>query len=319
MSDWADLVTTALLGTGRRPLPPTLPPPWGMHPDPDLQPDPDTARDPDHGTAHGAAASDPAVRLLDLACRHRAVVRAAPAPARAPGLGGRAPAPPADRTAPPERASELLGELLVRPTPELVNAWLTCAGAAGHGVPAAYWTRLARLAAHSTAYDRVALGHAFGARGRWFLEQNPDWRRLASDGAPRPETAPGAGPAARPAPPSPETVRGRPTAIFEHPDPWPGDVVAAAYAVLGSATLGRRAREYAGRVGGRLPLSLYRTVAAAAEYYLVAPDATPAQRRMIKESFVIVEQAAFVRVQIERSFADDLAAAEFRRVEIPRV
>jgi hypothetical protein len=209
-----------------------------------------------------------------------------------------------------------LVDLLLRPSPDLVNLWLERADAAGVGVPAASWTRLARLAAHASAYDRPLLGRVLGARGRWFLEQNPEWRRLAADCAGERRRT-GSGPA--PAPPSPETIRGKPLALFDHPDPWPDEVVAAAFAVVGSGGLGRRAREYAGRVGGRLPTRLYPTVARAAEYYLLAPEATPAQRRLVRESFVIVEQAAFARVRIERAFGADAAGQAFRRIEIPGV
>ena len=58
MTDWRDVVTTALLGTGRRPLPAGLPESWAI---------------PSEET-------DPAVRLLDLAARHRAIRRVANQP-----------------------------------------------------------------------------------------------------------------------------------------------------------------------------------------------------------------------------------------------
>ena len=174
MDDWPDLVTTALLGTGRRPLPANLPTSWGS--------DPPVA----------TAVADPAVRLLDLAARHRAAVRAGPSRTADPAAPDptapdptasdpTAAAPPADRSPCPAAAEQLLGDLLVRPNPELINVWLGCADRAGVGVPASSWTRLARLAAHSTGYDRQRLGRALGARGRWFLRQNPEWRRLAAD------------------------------------------------------------------------------------------------------------------------------------------
>ncbi len=308
MNDWSDLLTTALLGTGRRPLPGWLPEGWGT------------------GVPVDAGPVDPAVRVLDLAARHRAVRRASPASFAGPAAGAQTPAPPADRTQPPDAAVEILGDLLVRPNPDLINAWLARADIAGCAVPAVFWTRLARLAAHATAYDRRRLGRALGARGRWFLDQNPDWRRLAADCAPRdvdsPEPVDGDSPrrsATPAAPPSPETVRAKPMTIFNHPDPWPDDVVAAGFAVVGSAALGRKGREFGGRFGGRLPVERYRSIAAAAEYYLLAPEATPAQRRLIKESFVIMEQAAFARVQIERAFAPVPAAAGLSRVEVPDV
>lgn len=305
MNDWPDVVTTALLGTSRRPLPTALPPTW-------------SGISTDGADGADGADRDPAVAVLALAARHRAAVRAGPVAPVGPAADAQPTAPAEDRASPPPAAVEILGDLLVRPTPDLINFWLTEAEESGCGIPSALWTRMARLAAHSTAYDRPVLGRVLGARGRWFLGLNPEWRRLAADCSPaEPGTVRGSAEAQRVAVSS-ETVRGRPMMIFNHPDPWPDEIVAAAFSVVGTLALGRKARDFAGRVGARLPMARYPSIAAAAEYYLSAPDATPAQRRMIKESFVIMEQTAFARVQIERSFSP-AAAAQTRRVEIPRV
>ena len=84
-----------------------------------------------------------------------------------------------------------------------------------------------------------------------------------------------------------EMVRARPSVIFDHPDPWPTDVVAAAYAVLGCGAAGRTAREYAAGVGARLPVELYAGIGSAAEYYLQAPEAYADSPSPDPESFVI--------------------------------
>lgn len=304
MSGWPELVTTALLGTGRRPLPTGLPSSWGTK----AQAKPDR---PDR---------DPAVRLLELAARHRAVSRVSSTPGALPRAKAAEPIPLLDRRPPPAEAADVLAQLIVRPTPALINLWLACAATAGCGVPAPYWTRLARVAAHSTAYDRALLGRVLGERGRWFLRQNPDWRRLAADAAadvahdPRPSDPGGDRQTTA------ETVRARPYAIFDHPDPWPTDVVAAAYAVLGRGAVGRTTREYAAGVGARLPVELYAGLGSAAQYYLQAPEASPVLRRQIRASFVILEEAAFVRVRIEEAFRDpERGSTRLRRVEIPNV
>ncbi len=304
MTGWPELVTTALLGTGRRPVPSGISEIWA--------------------TSIPAEQADPAVRLLDLAARHRAASRVASRPAESPAeCGPAAPAaPPSDRLSPPPAASDVLGSLVVRPTPALINFWFGCAEATGCGVPAPYWTRLARLAAHSTAYDRPLLGQVLGERGRWFLRQNPDWRRLAADADPARRQAQGVSGQAQGATvrPTAEMVRARPKSIFDHPDPWPTDVVAAAYAVLGSGTLGRHARDYAAGVGARLPVEVYANLGAAAEYYLQAPEARPALRRAIRECFVIMEKSAYTRARIEHAFrASGDASVNLRRVEIPSV
>ena len=297
---WSELVTTALLGTGRRPVPNAMPAAWAP---------------PEDGH------TDPAVRVLDLAARHRALARSAAPMATVdfPADADR-PVPADDRPPPPPEASVVLSQLLVQPSPGLINFWLACAADQGCGVPARHWTRLARLAAHSTAYDRTRLGRVLGGRGRWFLEQNPDWRRLAADCVAGSERV-GDPPALRPAQgASLEAVRARPAAIFDEPDPWPAELVAVAYAVIGSGASGRKARDFAARVGARLPIELYTTLGPAAEYYLQAPEATPARRRQIREAFVIMEWTAARRVEVARAFSVSSAAlVALRRLEIPGV
>ena len=70
----------------------------------------------------------------------------------------------------------VLSHLLSQPTPGLVNFWLACAADQGCGVPARRWTRLARLAAHSTAYDRPAWAACSARAG------DGSWRRIRTGG-----------------------------------------------------------------------------------------------------------------------------------------
>jgi hypothetical protein len=153
MADWTDVVTTALLGTDRRPVPSPLPTAWGA------------TRSP----------SDPATATLHLAAQHRAWSRAGSRqrtvepPAVGPPLGDLAPA----------AAQELLGRLLDAAHPVLVNAWLAACVRRGQVISPDYWQLLAVLTSEANPYDRSLLGHALGLRGRWFLTQNPRWTRLA--------------------------------------------------------------------------------------------------------------------------------------------
>jgi hypothetical protein len=152
---WPDLVTTALLGTDRRPVPNDLPGTWaGVVP-----------RD------------DPATRVLDLAAQYRAwsragtLLQAADPPPSAPATVG---------TSAPAAAQELLGRLLEVSGPSLINRWLAACVHRGLLVSAEYWQPLAVLAAGSAGYDRRLLGLALGDRGIWFVHQNPSWERLAA-------------------------------------------------------------------------------------------------------------------------------------------
>jgi hypothetical protein len=152
---WADLVTTGLLGTDRRPVPNDLPDTWaGLIPRDDL-----------------------AKRVLDLAAQYRAWSRAGtllqatdPPPS----------APAADGTNAPDAAQELLGRLLEVSGPSLINHWLSACVGRCLLVSAEYWQPLAVLAAGSVGYDRRLLGMALGDRGIWFVHQNPSWERLAA-------------------------------------------------------------------------------------------------------------------------------------------
>ncbi|MDN5762553.1 MAG: hypothetical protein L0H41_09585, partial [Microlunatus sp.] len=215
----------------------------------------------------------------------------------------------------PDRADQLLGALLRIPDPALVSTWLAVCSEHGRSVAAVRWTKLARLAARSTAYDRPMLGAALGARGRWFLGQNPEWRRLAADveaATSTRVTRAGDQPAL-----TVDDVLAEPERLLDQPQPWRAELVAAAYAVLGGAGRAVPAPSFASRLGVALPAALYPSIAAAGEYYLLAPDASPARRRAVRERFVALECAAYAGAQIERSFSDH--ARDVVRVEVPHV
>jgi hypothetical protein len=278
-AEWAELVTTALLGTDRRRL----------------------------------EAEDPPRTLLQQAARHRVLDLLV-----APPLLDRAapdPAPPQDRPEAPAPADRLLTDLLRTPDPTLVSCWLQACASHQRVAAAIHWTRLARLAARTTAYDRGSLGAALGPRGRWFLHQNPDWRRLARDAERPPE-------AIQPPAPSPvpsltaDDVLADPERLLDHPQPWRPELVSAAYAVLGGEGQ-TPPRTFASRLGVALPTSLYPSIARAGEYYLLAPDASPARRRAVRDRFVAVELAAYARAAIEHAFTD--TGIGFIRAEIPHV
>lgn len=281
-AQWADLVTTALLGTDRRPL----------------------------------EVVDPPVAVLREAARHRMLDRLArldlleqPPPA---------PAPSHDWPEAPATADRLLAELLRIPDPALISCWLRACAGHGRTVAAVHWTPLARLAARTTAYDRVALGAAIGGRGRWFLRQNPEWRKLAADSEPRPVTAPAVAISA--APLSAEEVLADPELLLGHSQPWGPELVSAAYAVLGGEGPAPPPRSYASRLGVGLPSELYPSIVQAGEYYLLAPDLSPARRRTIRERFVALELAAYARAAIDHAFTHpDTDDSGFTRAEIPHV
>jgi hypothetical protein len=273
---WAEVVTTALLGTDRRPLPTDLLPP----------------------DARGGGVAASAV-LLEHAVRQRTLHRAArplgrcPAPPVAPD-DGLAWAPPA--------AQELLGRLLARAVPELLNAWLAAAAARRVRPAPEHWTDLAALAATRPDLDRGLLASALGAQGVWFVGLNPAWARLAAvlaqpvpPGPARPEASA----------PDEAAVRARPELALDVPAPWPRELTVAALRVLLSGQLGWRASRYGAAIGARL-------AAEDVDLLQQAADAVPegAGRglpglQVLQEAVSAVTAAAADRAAVDEAFAND--------------
>lgn len=262
MTSWGELVTTALLGTARRGVP---------------------------------GDKDPAATLLDLAATHRTAAMAGrrPEPASAPCPPAVPPLPAA-----PAAADLVLTGLLDRPDPILVNLWLAAGAERGYGAAPEHWTRLASLAARSTAYDRSRLLAVLGPAGRWFLEQNAAWRRLTQGSQAVPS-----------APHSPT-----------RPPPTPPDVVASALEIIGGTSLGAarpagERRAYAARLGAEMALAAYPMIAPAAERSLYQRPAPLTERRLARECFVVCEGIAWTRISIRDGF--DPPDAPTPRREIP--
>ncbi|WP_436773348.1 DUF5691 domain-containing protein [Yinghuangia sp. YIM S09857] len=158
---WDDLVSTALVGTGKRPVP-------GVEPGSAL------------GTAvDGIGREDSAERLLDLAALALVHRRAG----RRPGTGAARPAAcaPDPRPAVPERARGRLRVLLGSSTgdrrtaiAELLPEWLAEARERGYRAPESELPALLDTA-RSHSELRADVAALAGPRGRWLARLNPDW------------------------------------------------------------------------------------------------------------------------------------------------
>ncbi|MEU5719531.1 DUF5691 domain-containing protein [Streptomyces sp. NPDC020403] len=172
LASWEELVTSALLGTDRRPP-----------------------------RAAGIPADGPTA-LLDAAAVHTVRRRAALRPAAGRGVPPAAPADPrpplpaaarrrlaqllADRSAPPGGGRRGAAPDLT----ELIPQWLATAGARGFRAPAELLPALLDAARARTDLRPQALAFA-GPRGLWLAGLNPEWRfalRPSSGGARRPDT-----------------------------------------------------------------------------------------------------------------------------------
>jgi hypothetical protein len=284
MSEWEDVVTTGLIGTDRRPVPDALPASWGS------------------GLDH---ASDPAHAVLSIAARHRAASRAGdlllscpPGPSGPPNR-----APLASRA-----AHEILARLLSPPQVELLNLWLVAAVQSGQQASAAYWTSLATVAVRTAELDRNAFAAAIGDRGVWFIEQNPQWARLAKDLRSHPPDE--ASPQHRVAEVevTQDAVRADPELIMHAGTPWSVQLTSTVLEIICSGQLQQRAIRYATAVGVRLPLQHYELVRSALQ--------TPIGLRVVREALLALERTAWLRLEIRSAFTGEPIMVE--RPEIPQ-
>ena len=291
MSAWEDVVTTGLIGTDRRPVPDELPVSWG------------TNRD---------QATDPAHAVLVLAARHRAVTR----------TGALLPTCPPGPVGPPKRgpmasraAHAILDRLLSPQQADLLNLWLHAAAQNGQLASPSYWTPLATVAARSTAVDRTALAQVVGERGVWFVEQNPQWTRLAKglgsqpqDGLPeqgvtRVET-------------SEDAVRADPELIMRAVTPWSEQFSRTVLGIIGSGVLQHRGAPYAVAVGARLPLQHYELLRSAIQQIARRDEPLAAARlRSVREALLTVERTVWLRIEMHSAFSGEPIMVD--RVAIP--
>jgi hypothetical protein len=284
MSEWEDVVTTGLIGTDRRPVPDGLPASWGSGFD---------------------QVSDPAHAVLSFAARHRAASRAGdPLPSCPPGPVG----PPNRAPVAGRAAHEILARLLSPPQVELLSLWLVAAVQSGQQASAAYWTPLAMIAARTAELDRKAFAAAIGDRGMWFVEQNPQWARLARDLRSRaPDEA------------SPrhrvvevevteDAVRADPELIMHAGTPWSKQLTSTLLEIIDSGQLQQRAVRYAAAVGLRLPLQHYELVRSA----LLAPIGLSS----VREALLALERTAWLRLEIRSAFTGEPIMVE--RPEVPQ-
>ncbi|MEV0968147.1 DUF5691 domain-containing protein [Microtetraspora glauca] len=143
---WEDLVSAALVGTDRRPVP-------------------------------GRPSVVPPVDLLEQAAVRVMRVRAGQRPHRGRPLS---PAPPETRPLVTRTASDRLARILAGEQGRLLAEWLEIAAGSGVRVPARLIPKLLDLGARDQSI-RGHLGVLAGARGRWLAGLNPGWSYLQAE------------------------------------------------------------------------------------------------------------------------------------------
>jgi hypothetical protein len=279
---WEDVVATGLIGTDRRAVPHELPPGWGAELDQDI---------------------DPARVVLTLAARHRAANRA----------GGRLPSCPPGPAAPPKQqpaASRAAHEILVRvlspPQAELLSLWLIAAAEYGQCVSPAYWTPLAMVAARTTELDRTTLTRVLGERGVWFVEQNPQWARLAKSLRSDAKDEVGQKSDITEADANEDAVRANPEMIMRVPPPWSNGLTRAVLEIIASGRLQQRAVRYAAAVGARLPLEHYELLGSTAQQSANSDvPLTAAGLRSVREALLALERTLWLRIEMHSAFSGE--------------
>jgi len=293
MPVWEDVVATGLIGTDRRLVPEKLPGGWGIEVDKSI---------------------DPAHTVLTLAARHRAVQRAS---GLLTSCSAGSPAPPDRQPLASRAAHEILARLLSPPQVALLNLWLMAAADRGQRASGAYWTSLVMVAARTTGLDRAALAAALGDRGMWFVQQNPEWARLAKGLRPQPKQQitsepndfPGVGV-------TKEAVRANPELIMSLTPPWPPELTRAVLAVIASGQLQQRAAQYAAAVGARVPLQHYELLRSAVQEIPARElPSTPAALRSVREALLALERTVWIRIEMQFAFSGEPIVVQ--RLEIP--
>ena len=293
MSMWEDVVTTGLIGTDRRPTPSGLPASWGAELD---------------------QVVDPAHAVLTLAARHRAATRAGGFLASCPpGVV----APPEEAPVASRAAHEILARLLTPVEVDLLNLWLIAAVRYGQRASAGYWTPLGIVAARTTELDRRALAQAIGERGIWFVEQNPQWARLASALRLPAQPRDSAEPAVSAAEVTEEALRADPELIMQAATPWSDQLTWTVLEIIGSGRLQQHGIRYAARVGARLPLQHYELLRSAVQRITAQLDSVmPGGLRSAREALLALERTVWLRVEMRTAFTGEPIMVE--RLEIPQ-
>jgi hypothetical protein len=293
MTVWEDVVTTGLIGTDRRPVPDDLQQSWGAELDQTL---------------------DSAHAVLTLAARHRALTRAGnvlESCASGPF------APPDQQPLASRTAHEILVRLLSPPEVDLLNLWLLTAVELGQRAAPEYWTPLAMTAARTPDLDRAALAEVVGNRGVWFIEQNPQWTRLAKGLRSKAHDEVASNGNASGIELTEDAVRADPDLIMRLDIPWTKEVIQTVLAIISSGQLQQRGARYAVSVGVRLPLEHYELLRRRLQEN--APrDAplTPAALRSAREALLALERTVWLRIEMRSAFSGKPIMVE--RLEIPQ-
>jgi len=162
------------------------------------------------------------------------------------------------------------------------------------------------LAARTAELDRAALATAIGDRGVWFLEQNPQWARLAKDVRSREPCQVSAQHDVAAVEMTAEAVRDDPVLIMRAGMTWSALLTSTVLDIICSGQLQQRGVRYAAAVGVRLPLEHYELLRSA----LSAPTGL----RSVREALLCLERTVWLRMEMQSAFTGEPIMVD--RVEV---
>jgi hypothetical protein len=171
------------------------------------------------------------------------------------------------------------------------------------------------VAARTSGLDRSALAKAIGDRGVWFIEQNPQWARLAKvllrardEVARQPEGSD--------YDVTENAVRADPELIMRAPVPWSIELSRTVLEIVGSGRLQNHGVRYAAVIGARLPLEHYELVqSTSAEIATGDQPLTPAGLRSVREALLALERTVWLRLEMRSAFTGEPIIVD--RLEMP--
>jgi hypothetical protein len=153
--------------------------------------------------------------------------------------------------------------------------------------------------------DRAALAQALGERGVWFVEQNPQWTRLAKGLGSQPQDGLSEQGVTR-VEISEDAVRADPELIMRAVTPWSEQFSRTVLGIIGSDVLQHRGARYAVAVGARLPLQHYELMRSAIQQIARRDEPLAAAGlRSVREALLTVERTVWLRIEMHSAFSGE--------------
>ncbi len=149
----------------------------------------------------------------------------------------------------------------------------------------------------------------------WFIEQNPQWARLAKVLL-RARDEVSRQPEGSDYDVTENAVRADPELIMRAPVPWSIELSRTVLEIVGSGRLQNHGVRYAAVVGARLPLEHYELVQSTSGQIATRDQPlTPAGLRSVREALLALERTVWLRLEMRSAFTGEPIIVD--RLEMP--